>query len=142
MYACLTNTLWCPQTLDYNNLAVRGKLQTWLAGRSRDTRLWGLCSVDNGFLVTVEGDIQANGSLCLYEMTGDTMTLLDSHLKLHLPYSPRSDGPGRIYVPHKAGIAVVKIVNNRRLRVARILTGEAGWNLHGVCLWLTITHCV
>ncbi len=69
-------------------------------------------------LVTVE-----DRSICLYEVTANTLTLLSSDLKLDNALRPRSDRYGHIYVPHRAGVAVIRIVDNQSLHVDRILTG-------------------
>ncbi len=80
----------------------------------------GLCSLNDSYIVTLE--VLDRDYLCLYEVQ-ETLPLLDSAMKLDEPLSPRSDDQGHIYVPHKAGVAVIRIVDNRYLHMDRILTG-------------------
>ncbi len=108
------------QLLDYNNLAVTAKLQCKITGKAG--WLWGLAVVGDRHVVTVEEDRDETRLVCLYEVTEDTLTLLDNDLELAGARFPRSDRHGNIYVPHNAGVAIIRIVDNQRLHIDRNLT--------------------
>ncbi len=129
--------------MDYNNLSVTAKMRTTLAGVTEGDSVWGLCAPNDRYIITVEGSTPTARHLHLYEVTAGTLTLLDSVLKLDGGLSPRWNGHGHIYVPHKAGVTVIRIVDNRYLHVDRILTGggrlESVW---GVTVVNDTTLCV
>ncbi len=76
-------------------------------------------------------------------MTADTLTLLDSDLELGLARCLRTDSHEHIYVPHSAGVALIRIVDNQRLRVDRILTGDGRLkSAMGVAVVNDATLCV
>ncbi len=120
---------------------MTGRFQTEIASGS-DSRLWAIEAVGDSHLVTVEGDAVTR-SLCLYEVTADRMTLLDSHLELDVARSPVADRHGYIYVPHYGGVAVLRMVDNRRLHVDRNLTGGGSLKFVGsVAVVNDTTLCV
>ena len=139
------------QLLDYSNLRVTGQLQPRNANEPGGSRLWGLVTVGDRHLVTVQSSFDdleyTSRPVCLYEVTArgraDTLTLLDSDLELRYAQSPRADRHGQIYVLHEAGVAVLQIVDNRHLYKDRILTGHGRlWDAWGVAVLNDTTLCV
>ncbi len=126
---------------------MTAQLQTRDVYESGDNSLWGLVTVGDRHLVTVDSSVYDENddprSVCLYKVRANTLTLLHSDVKLRYAQSPRADRCGQIYVPHDAGVAVIRIVDNRRLHVDRILTGddmlEFAW---GVAVLDDTTLCV
>ncbi len=122
---------------------MTGKLQSSDIPSGKSGWLWGLAVVGDRHIVTVEGDLGDTRSLCLYEMTESTLTLLDSDLELARARFPRADRHGHIYVPHGAGLAIIRIVDNQHLHIDRILTGGGRLkSVWGVAVVNDTTLCV
>ncbi len=103
---------------------MNGTLRPAFAGKAGRT-LWCVCAVDHSYIVTVE-DIEDGDAVCLYEETADRLILANRYTRLERPLLARSDSRRRIYVAHKAGIAILRIHRGQtcpKLHGGRILTG-------------------
>ncbi len=103
-----------------------------------------LCTVGDGYFVTVEGSFKTTTTICLYEVTRDGLILLDTYKKLTGAVYPRADKSGHIYVSHSGGVAVFRIVEKGLHMDRNLRGGDSGLltSVWGVAVVNDTTLCV